>query len=32
LVKFAIVFAGTLSTSWALTVLLRRVPVAVRMI
>jgi hypothetical protein len=31
-VKFAIVFAGTLSISWALTVLLRKVPVAARMI
>jgi Acyltransferase family len=31
-VKFAIVFAGTLSISWALTVLLRRAPVAARMI
>jgi surface polysaccharide O-acyltransferase-like enzyme len=31
-VKFAIVFAGTLSMSWALTVMLRRVPVVARMI
>jgi surface polysaccharide O-acyltransferase-like enzyme len=31
-VKFAIVSAGTLSISWALTVLLRKVPVAARMI
>jgi surface polysaccharide O-acyltransferase-like enzyme len=31
-VKFAIVFAGTLSISWALTVLLRKMPVAARMI
>jgi peptidoglycan/LPS O-acetylase OafA/YrhL len=31
-VKFAIVFAGTLSISWALTVLLRKVPAAARMI
>jgi hypothetical protein len=31
-VKFAIVFAGTLSISWALTVLLRKSPVAARMI
>jgi len=31
-VKFAIVFAGTLSISWALTVLLRKIPVAARMI
>jgi hypothetical protein len=31
-VKFAIVFAGTLSISWALTVLLRKAPVAARMI
>jgi Acyltransferase family len=31
-VKFAIVFAGTLSVSWALTVLLRKMPVAARMI
>jgi hypothetical protein len=32
LVKFAIVFAGTLSMSWALTVLLRKISVAARMI
>jgi surface polysaccharide O-acyltransferase-like enzyme len=32
LVKFAIVFAGTLSVSWALTILLRKIPVAARMI
>jgi surface polysaccharide O-acyltransferase-like enzyme len=31
-VKFAIVFAGTLSMSWALTVLLRKVPLLARMI
>jgi surface polysaccharide O-acyltransferase-like enzyme len=31
-VKFAIVFTGTLSISWALTVLLRKMPVAARMI
>jgi surface polysaccharide O-acyltransferase-like enzyme len=31
-VKFAIVFTGTLSMSWALTVLLRKNPVAARMI
>jgi surface polysaccharide O-acyltransferase-like enzyme len=31
-VKFAIVFAGTLSMSWALTVLLRKIPLAARMI
>jgi surface polysaccharide O-acyltransferase-like enzyme len=31
-VKFAIVFAGTLSLSWSLTVLLRRIPVVARMI
>ena len=31
-VKFAIVFGGTLSGSWALTVLLRKVPVIGRMI
>jgi hypothetical protein len=30
-VKFAIVFTGTLSISWALTVLLRKMPVAARM-
>ncbi len=32
LVKFAIVFAGTLSISWALTVLLRKIPVVARII
>jgi surface polysaccharide O-acyltransferase-like enzyme len=32
LVKFAIVFFGTLAVSWALTVLLRKIPVAARMI
>ena len=32
LVKFAIVFAGTLSLSWGLTVALRRIPVVARMI
>jgi hypothetical protein len=31
-VKFAIVFTGTLSISWALTVLLRKIPVAARTI
>jgi surface polysaccharide O-acyltransferase-like enzyme len=31
-VKFAIVFTGTLSISWVLTVLLRKIPVAARMI
>jgi hypothetical protein len=31
-VKFAIVFTGTLSMSWALTVLLRKIPVVARMI
>jgi surface polysaccharide O-acyltransferase-like enzyme len=31
-VKFAIVFTGTLSMSWTLTVLLRKNPVAARMI
>jgi len=31
-VKFAIVFAGTLSMSWALTVLLRKIPVVARTI
>jgi len=31
-VKFAIVFVGTLAGSWALTVLLRRIPVLGRMI
>jgi hypothetical protein len=31
-VKFAIVFTGTLSISWALTVLLRKIPVVARMI
>jgi surface polysaccharide O-acyltransferase-like enzyme len=31
-VKFVIVFTGTLSISWALTVLLRKIPVAARMI
>jgi peptidoglycan/LPS O-acetylase OafA/YrhL len=32
LVKFAIVFTGTLSISWGLTVLLRKIPVVARMI
>jgi surface polysaccharide O-acyltransferase-like enzyme len=32
LVKFTIVFAGTLSISWALTILLRKMPVVARMI
>ena len=31
-VKFAIVFVGTLSLSWSLTLLLRRIPVVARMI
>jgi surface polysaccharide O-acyltransferase-like enzyme len=31
-VKAAIVFIGTLSASWALTVLLRRIPLVARMI
>jgi surface polysaccharide O-acyltransferase-like enzyme len=31
-VKFAIVFTGTFSMSWALTVMLRRIPVVARMI
>jgi peptidoglycan/LPS O-acetylase OafA/YrhL len=31
-VKFAIVLAGTLAISWALTVMLRRIPVVARMI
>jgi len=31
-VKFAIVFAGTLSMSWALTVMLRKIPIVARMI
>jgi surface polysaccharide O-acyltransferase-like enzyme len=31
-VKFAIVFAGTLSVSWGLTVMLRKIPVVARMI
>ncbi len=31
-VKFAIVLAGTLAMSWALTVMLRRIPVVARMI
>jgi peptidoglycan/LPS O-acetylase OafA/YrhL len=31
-VKFAIVFIGTLSMSWGLTVMLRRIPVVARMI
>jgi len=30
--EFAIVFAGALAMSWALTVMLRRIPVAARMI
>jgi hypothetical protein len=32
LVKFAIVFAGTLAVSWALTVTLRKIPVVARTI
>jgi peptidoglycan/LPS O-acetylase OafA/YrhL len=31
-VKFAIVFAATLSVSWALTVMLRKIPIVARMI
>jgi surface polysaccharide O-acyltransferase-like enzyme len=31
-VKFAIVFAGTLSMSWAVTVMVRKIPVVARMI
>jgi hypothetical protein len=31
-VKFAIVFAGTLSMSWGLTVMLRKIPAVARMI
>jgi len=31
-VKFAIVFAGTLSMSWGLIVLLRKIPIVARMI
>ena len=31
-IKFAIVFAGTLSASWVLTILLRKIPVVARMI
>jgi surface polysaccharide O-acyltransferase-like enzyme len=31
-VKFAIVFAGTLSLSWGLTVMLRKIPAVARMI
>jgi surface polysaccharide O-acyltransferase-like enzyme len=31
-VKFAIVFAGTLSMSWVLTVLLRKIPLVARTI
>jgi surface polysaccharide O-acyltransferase-like enzyme len=31
-VKFAIVFAGTLSTSWGFAVLLRKIPVLARLI
>jgi hypothetical protein len=31
-VKFAIVFAGTLSTSWVLTILLRKIPLVARTI
>ena len=30
--KFAIVFIGTLSMSWALTIILRKIPVVARMI
>jgi surface polysaccharide O-acyltransferase-like enzyme len=31
-VKFAIVFAGTLSLSWGLVVMLRKIPLVARMI
>ncbi len=31
-VKFAVVFTGTLSMSWVLTVALRRIPAVARMI
>src|SRR5882724_279553 len=31
-VKFAVVFAGTLSASWAITAMLRKIPVVARMI
>jgi hypothetical protein len=31
-IKFLIVFIGTLAASWALTVLLRRIPVVARTI
>ena len=31
-VKFAVVFAGTLSMSWGITVILRKLPVVARMI
>ena len=31
-VKFAIVFGGTLALSWAVTALLRRIPIVARMI
>ena len=31
-VKFAVVFAGTLSSSWLATICLRRIPVVARMI
>ena len=31
-VKFAIVFAGTLSMSWGLTAILRKIPAVARMI
>ena len=31
-IKFAIVFIGTLATSWGLTVMLRKIPVVARMI
>jgi surface polysaccharide O-acyltransferase-like enzyme len=31
-VKFAIVFAGTLAMGWALTAMLRKIPVVARMI
>jgi surface polysaccharide O-acyltransferase-like enzyme len=31
-VKFAIVFAGTLSMSWALTAMVRKIPAVARMI
>jgi surface polysaccharide O-acyltransferase-like enzyme len=32
MVKFAVVFGGTLSLSWGATILLRKIPVVARMI